>query len=425
MTLLPQMKTSLIAAVLAIVLFGSCSEKQEEITLIYSINEPMGTIALTVRDVLEEELGIKVNTRIGHGSLSDLKELQEGSAELTLAENYLEYMDDIRTLVPLYPQLFHVLYKSDQDLADLKDIVKGKTVYMGYATEASYQFIIDILAFFDVPEGSYTIQDNPFDVDVLIGFTDIIKPEYLRTLKGYRIFSLDKVEKLGNGSKVDAINLVYPKIRPFIIPQQTYSQYTDQSILTIYDDIILMTNKNLDQDLAYRITKALFTNSQRFNDISPLINRGFNENFNRMELNAPLHEGARIYLDRDEPSYLERYAEVIGLTFSILIALISGIFTLSKVVGQKKKDRIDVFYEDLLKIRNAIPDMKTLQEVRNGLVKIKNYRKEAFHLLVDEKLKANESFRIYMELSKETSEELTNKYKLLKRKQEVPTLAGY
>ncbi|MEQ9231050.1 MAG: hypothetical protein RIF46_10240, partial [Cyclobacteriaceae bacterium] len=38
--------------------------------------------------------------------------------------------------------------------------------------------------------------------------------------------------------------------------------------------------------------------------------------------------------------------------------------------------------------------------------KIKLEQQKAFQMLIDEKLQANESFRIYMELSKETLQEL-------------------
>lgn len=396
---------------LILLLVSACTDQQKEITLIYSVNEPMGKMALTIRDVLQDELDIKVNTVIGKGSIKDLKQLQKGNAELTLVENYLDYIEDIKVLLPVYPQLLHVLYKSEDYKENLESIIKGQRVYIGDPNETSFQFIIDILEFYDLPPGTYTIQDNPFDVDAIVGFTDIIKDEYFTTLPGFKIFSFDHVDRLGKGSQIDALVLKYPKLQPFIIPQQTYSGYTNESILTVYHDILLVTNENLDEDLAYSITKTLYGQSQRFNDISPLVHKGFKENFDRMELNVPLHEGARVYLDRDEPSFLEKNAEVIGLIFSIIIAVVSGGYTLAKITGQKKKDKIDVFYEDLLKIRNRIPQMKTLAEIKGGLQRIKKYRNKAFQMLVDEELMANESFRIYMELSKETSEELKVRYR--------------
>ena len=53
-----------------------------------------------------------------------------------------------------------------------------------------------------------------------------------------------------------------------------------------------------------------------------------------------------------------------------------------------------------------------------GIKSIQLAQNKAFEMLIDEKLEANESFRIYMELSKETINELKIKVKKLKLRDE-------
>lgn len=94
---------------------------------------------------------------------------------------------------------------------------------------------------------------------------------------------------------------------------------------------------------------------------------GVEEKFERKNLSFPLHEGARIYLDRDEPGHFERYAELFGVVFSIILTLVSGLISLSKWQSQKKKDRADIFYKDLIEAKNAI---RKITSPKEGL---KNY----------------------------------------------------
>lgn len=48
---------------------------------------------------------------------------------------------------------------------------------------------------------------------------------------------------------------------------------------------------------------------------------------------------------REEPSSIERYAELGGVLLSIAIASISGLVSLTKWQAQKRKDKVDEFYE--------------------------------------------------------------------------------
>ncbi len=88
--------------------------------------------------------------------------------------------------------------------------------------------------------------------------------------------------------------------------------------------------------------------------------------------------------------------------------------SLTKWQAQKKKDRIDEFYEDLINIKNKIASLRKPNEVIDKIKQVKTSQNKAFELLISEELVANESFRIYMELSKETVNELRSKLKSIK-----------
>jgi hypothetical protein len=144
-------------------------------------------------------------------------------------------------------------------------------------------------------------------------------------------------------------------------------------------------------------------------NISPLLYKGLRDDFDIQELSFRIHDGAKQYLDRHEPTLFERYAELIGVSFSILLALASGLFTLSKIREQKKKDHIDEYYHKLLQIRREIPSVNSKKQGEEVLSQIRELQERTMQLVIEEKLLANESFTIFLNLSNILSEEVKEK----------------
>ncbi len=97
-----------------------------------------------------------------------------------------------------------------------------------------------------------------------------------------------------------------------------------------------------------------------------------------------------------------------------MIAIVGGIISLTKWQTQKKKDKVDEFYEELLKVKNTIPKMRTVREGVDEIKALQRSQNRAFEMLISEELVANDSFRIYMELSKETIGELRSRMRTIK-----------
>ena len=72
----------------------------------------------------------------------------------------------------------------------------------------------------------------------------------------------------------------------------------------------------------------------------------------------------------------------------------------------RRKNRIDTFYSDVLAIRNSIRETATVEERRKKANEIRALQTTAFELLVDEKLAADESFRIFITLSNDVLQQL-------------------
>ena len=119
-------------------------------------------------------------------------------------------------------------------------------------------------------------------------------------------------------------------------------------------------------------------------------------------LSFPLHSGARRYIDRNEPSTLERYAETINMLVYVTFLLLTAGVGFARWHARRKKDRIDHFYSRIMAIR-----VRALKEPRLPLLaELQQLELEAFDALIKEKLAADESFRIFIELLTRATAEL-------------------
>ena len=218
-------------------------------------------------------------------------------------------------------------------------------------------------------------------------------------LQDYKFYSFDDPGQLGSGSIVEAICLRYPQFQTYIIPKFAYGDFTPEPVLTVSNEAILVCRKDLGVDFVYDIAKLIHENKQVFSTISPLLFHGISENYEVQNLSFTLHPGARRYINRYAPSFFERYAEIFGVLFSILLAVGTGAFTFYNFRKSRKKDKIDVYYISLTTLRQRIPNLKKELELEMLLSEVKNMQNETIDLVVKEKLNADESFLIFFHLS--------------------------
>ena len=93
-------------------------------------------------------------------------------------------------------------------------------------------------------------------------------------------------------------------------------------------------------------------------------------------------------LPLNQPSFFERYAEAFGVIFSILVVAFGGFTSLKKI----RKERIDKYYKRVMNCKNV----DELEELSN----------EAVSQLQNEKLTADESFTIFLNLVEKRRREI-------------------
>lgn len=396
-----------------IVLTG-CQRQSTTYTILGNIEDPQNQIALTISSVLNKRLADSVKVISGDGSLANLDSLELGRADFGIVDNYSRFSDNVAAVLPLYPQLLHILYRKEKAPQSLQELFSIGKIFAGIEGSGTRRFVDELMKDLgiDKSECSFVGVYDFFEADVIFAFTDLLTQEELRDLKGYHLYSMDEVANLGKGSLVEGICIRHPQFEPYVISRDLYGTFTEHAILTIKADAILVCRKDLDPRFIYDVIQTLSEHSQDLKNINPLLYQ-FSSDFDPQKLSFTLHSGSRKFLDRNAPSFFERYAELLGVIITIVVTLTSTLYTIRKWQLQKKRNKIDVYYQRLISIRrNAqlADSAETLHALKNELHAT---HEETIELVTNEKLLADTSYMIFLNLLKIANEEIDRKLPLM------------
>jgi TRAP-type uncharacterized transport system substrate-binding protein len=368
-------------------------------------------------------------------SINNCKLLLHGAVDFAIAKNNVPIevpgelesqraFFSIRSLLPLYSEIFIIIYKDRLRPKSLQDLLVGRKVAIGPRDGATAEITQIILSEFGIDTTMYTPHYLPHERNILSDSVDISclltafdNPLVKQSLEhGGRIFSLGNYAFAERGSAVEGFCLNYPLAKPYIIPQNTFGKMMPQvPILTVAIDAVLLTRADVSDEAVYHVISATLENKQIMTvEFDNKLLNDITEHFDPLKLRFPLHPAARRYLERDQPSFLERYAEMLGLVFSLLLAAVGGLSTLTRWNKQRKKNRVDSYYAAIMKIQKQVENYATTAECNAAIKELKKLRENAFQQLMAEKLSADESFRIFITLLNDTQTELQNRIGELK-----------
>lgn len=393
--------------------FFGCAPKREVYKILGNIEDPQNQIANAIAAVLNRELpdsSIRIQVSSGIGSIANLDSLESGAADFGIVDNYSKFSDQVSALMPLYPQVLHILHKRNTNPTSLRDLFIGKKIYAGVAGSGTRRFVHHLVGDLGLDMSELVFVDifNFFDADVIFSFTDLLTQEELRDLEEYKLFSIDRVENLGRGSLADGICTRYPQFEPFVIAKDLYGKFTEEPVLTVKVDAVLVCRTDLDREFIYQVVETLLENSEDLKNINPLL---FNvsADFDPRKLNFTMHRGSLDFLERHDPTFLEKNADLLSVTVSILVTLASSLYTVSRWQKAHKKNKIDIYYKKLMDLRNLITVMNSRAEIKNLEESLKSIQEETINLVIREKLLADESFSIFLNLSKIVMDEIQMK----------------
>jgi hypothetical protein len=342
-----------------------------------------------------------------NGAEAVLDALGNGAIELAVIENSASYRrPELRTVAPLYPSVLHIAVRPAQATRPFRDLLDGATVFAGAEDSPARRLLSLITSIYEASGVTFSYVDGlDSDPDVVVVFAPI-SPRRAPMLDGYVLFSMGLPDQVGAGSMADALVLVTPLLRPFIIPMATYGDMTPTAVVTVAIDTLIVTHRATSNVMVYDVLQTLHSLGPRLNSEHPGLLLDRLEDFETSSLTFPVHAGALAFRARNAPDFFERAAGLIDAVTAIAAVLMTALLALVRYVRARRKSRIDDLYARVLDIRGASTEVSDEDGRARAIAELRSLRDEAFRLLMREKLRPDESFRILLTLIEDVRVEL-------------------
>ncbi len=408
-----RVSAGIVLATLGIALAG-CSDITPELRVAQPSSPSDRAIVADLVELLDEHSRLSfIPSDVEMSGEEALEAVLAGTVDVALVSNALPYRDGIATVIPLYPTVLHVAYIGERDTTDGGTLLRGARVYAGDPGSASRLIFEQSLQRNGLDHADFTYLDAiTDDPDVVVLFAPIA-PDRMQRFPDVRLFSLGEVEGIGVGSNIDAATLLNPHLKPFIIPAATYGANTPEAVLTLAVDKILVTRQDVSPNLVYALISELLRLRPALAAKRPGLFSSLSGDFDPSGSTFVLHAGAQAYVERDEPSVYERYSGVAEVAVTVLIAVISAVFGGMRIYRVRRKNRIDTYYSAMIDIRNKAAEADNDNDRESMIGEVRRLQDSAFSELVNEKLAADESFRIFITLSNDVLRQLGGRDQLV------------
>jgi TRAP-type uncharacterized transport system substrate-binding protein len=390
-------------------LFGlhGCDTQPRELRLVAPATPLDREIAEDLSDFLQGGSSVRITlTESQLAGEAALEAIANGDADIALVSNNLPFRKDIATVMPLYPTVLHIAHHGQGDLAAGPEMFRNARIFAGPEGSASRRVFKRIVERVNLNDSEYQFVADPNEQPDFMVVFGPISPERVAEFPGYRLLSMGKPEDLGSGGIVDAAVLLNPHFQPFVIPVGTYGAVAPEPIVTVAVDQILVARSDLDITVVYDLINEILRLQPALAATRPGLFHQLSGDFDTSRSTYILHAGSQAYLQRAAPSVYERYSGVAEAFVTLVIALGSTLFAGVRIFRARRKNRIDRFYAATIDIRNSARGSVDSAERQKAITRIHELQDEAFDLLVDEKLAADESFRIFITLSNDILQQL-------------------
>ncbi|EJL42981.1 TRAP transporter solute receptor, TAXI family [Brevibacillus sp. CF112] len=262
-------------------------------------------------DHITKNAGVTVTAQATGASAENIRLLRDKKADIAFTQNDIaEYaaagtnmfqqdgkIDSFQALGALYDETIQIVVSADSNIKSVADL-KGKRVSVGApgsGTEINAQQILEAygLTFDDTQlqrlsfaDSAKAIQDGKLDAAFQTAGTPTAAITELAATTGVKIIPIDN-------DKIDAIIAKYPYYVKTTVPANTY-QTVPEEVTTVSVKSMLLIRSDLDEDLVYKVTKAIFDNTDKLGHAKA---KEIKLDSVLSGVSIPIHPGAKKYFD--------------------------------------------------------------------------------------------------------------------------------
>ena len=411
--MIPNIRCSLVAAIFAMLL-PACDNATHQLRIVVPTEPVDANIIEEISQLLETDAVFQVElTGSALAEEAALDAVESGEADLALVSNNLPFRGNIATVIPLYPTVLHIGSRTGGGTAHGPEMLRGASIYAGPEGSASRHVFERIVKWMGLgPEEYRYVSDIDDQPDIVILFSPI-SPDLIAAIESIRkdfpefeLSSMGTPEDIGTGGIIDAAVLLNPQFQAFVIPMGTYGALTSKPVVTVAVDKVLVASSNLDATVVYDLVNEILRLRPALAAKRPGLFQQLADDFDTSRSTYLVHPGTQAYLQRTAPSVYERYSGVAEVFVTVIVAIGSAAIAAVRIFRMRRKNRIDDFYSNTIALRRSVDDSSSPEEVQCVINEIRDLQNTAFDLLVDEKLAADESFRIFVTLSNDALRQL-------------------
>ena len=393
---------------ITVVIAAGCENSPTELLLVKPSSPVDSEIAQDIVGLLGNDAEVSIIlTDLAQSDEAALDALTSGAADIALVSNNMPYRSGVSTVMPLYPTVLHIGYIGEREFELGPEMFRGARIFAGPEGSASRMMFEKFTSRTGLSPADFAyVDDVDEQPEVFVVFAPI-SPDRLAGFSDIRLVSTGSPEDIGTGSAIDAATLLNPQLKPFVIPVGTYGEATPTPIVTLAVDMMMVARSDLNASVVYDLVRELSRLRPALASQRPGLFQRLSDDVNPGNSTFVLHPGLVAYLDRNEPTVYERYSGVAEVAVTVIVALFSAIYAGVRIYHMRRKNRIDAFYTDVIAIRSGLDDSSTNNERTAAVQEIRELQNTAFKMLVDEKLSADESFRIFISLSNDALRDLS------------------
>ena len=393
-----------------ILLFAGCNQNY---TLTFLVSEDDELVMTQIANEINSHSRFEISV-ISEDSLTEVNAIEailDRKYDITTVDNTLDYKKskkNMRTVVPFFHEVLVVLSRHQLKQRDIDSLLRAGDYLILTKELEELDFYKRMIPNYNGDSTiNYRIEDH-FNLEKDLEFNELLlfftgKENYelgqlLFNEKAY-LYSLDGLDARGNGSFIEGFCRSYKKTTPYVLSRYAFGIVLEEPIFTVAVHELLVSTVATPSDVVYDLIQTI-----HHHHIVPIFESSnsytFEVNQQDINLSFPFHSGTINYLNREKPKFVERYAEVMGFVLSAFVLVFGLGASLKATMKQRKKDRMDEYYKDLLEIKETVSEADP-KEMR---LKLRALQKTVFQLLIDEKLSANNEFLIFMMLWNELSD---------------------
>jgi len=296
------------------------------------------------------------------GANRNLDLLLNGQADLALVHYDPKLVGQASSVAILFEDVVQIISRPNFKFTHFGDLV-GKNVAFGTARSGEPQVFQLLEDHYNLASKSISTIETSWNSAVWgfkRGLIDaIFRVKFANNEELMDLIS-DTNSNIGGINQSQALEFKYPYFKRIEIPTGTYvgdPAIPAQNLESIAMERFIVASNKLDPEVVRDITEILFDEREYLLLRSTLF--GF---MKAPEINSliPVHEGAEAYFNRENPSFLQRNAELLALSLTIL-AILGSVYV--NIKNETKKRRVNTYNSRLLTLKLKVENAKDLVQL--------------------------------------------------------------